>query len=331
MVQNIDEAVAMLAVLRSLTSQEAGALLDPMILDQSVELSDAIAMADTSSLYRTLIDGFSYQGIRDSHARAYIAKHGNAEWHGIAGSLASQPLCPKLEDFDSYRGCRYRKATVSCANPDGLAACPVPKLVLRKGVLNEQAFSLYFFIRDECDGDLVGFIDRLLYVTDDEERAVDAGREILLTAFTQIVGVSRKLAGMMLSNILLSAGHDRKRWNIVGASIVVVDSLVHNFLHRTGILTAYEADHLYGERCYGSTGCETVLRDLAARLSTVDGSISPRSLQHAVWRFCAADELAVCNGNNIRDSFPCQLEWCALKAHCSRLPLRPAKPTLEEI
>ena len=191
-----------------------------------------------------------------------------------------------------------------------MRACPVPKLALRKGVLNEQAFSLYLFIRDECGSDLVAYIDRLLEVDRHRRRSnLHRARRALLAAFTRIVGVSRKLAGMMLSQILLNAGPDRKRWHAVGASIVVVDSLVHNFLHRTGILAAYEGDHPYGERCYGATGCEVILRDLAARLADRNASpISPRALQHAVWRFCASDELAVCNGNNIRDTLPCQLD-----------------------
>ncbi|WP_050589941.1 hypothetical protein [Mesorhizobium sp. L103C119B0] len=337
MVKTIDDARPMMAALVSLPAQSKHHGIDPLALGQSSDASEAIANSDTSWLYRSLIDGFSYQGIRDSHARAYIEKHGNAEWYGVTDALSregrssEQELCPKLVDFDSYRGCRYRKVAQTCANPDSLATCPVPKLALRKGVLNEQAFSLYLFIRDECSGDLVAFIDRLLDVTNTGEDPVSAGREELLAAFTQVVGVSRKLAGMMLSQILLNAGPDRERWHAVGASVVVVDSLVHNFLHRTGTLSAYEGDHLYGERCYGPASCETILRDLAARLSTPAGSISPRSLQHAVWRFCAADQLAVCNGNNIRDTLPCQLEWCGLKTHCSRLSLRPAKPTTEEV
>src|SRR5690606_39015316 len=121
--------------LLSLPAITAHEVLGPMLLDPSVVLSDPIAAFDISSLYRTLIDGFSYQGIRDSHARAYIAKHGNAEWYGIESALKEQPLCPKLNNFDSYRGCRYRKATISCANPEGLSTCPVPKLALRKGIL----------------------------------------------------------------------------------------------------------------------------------------------------------------------------------------------------
>ena len=38
---------------------------------------------------------------------------------------------------------------------------------------------------------------------------------------------------MALSSILLAAPKDRSRWQEAGASMVAVDTLVHNFLHRT--------------------------------------------------------------------------------------------------
>ena len=41
---------------------------------------------------------------------------------------------------------------------------------------------------------------------------------------------------MALSSMLLGAGKQRPLWLEVGATFVAVDTLVHNFLHRTGIL-----------------------------------------------------------------------------------------------
>ena len=38
-------------------------------------------------------------------------------------------------------------------------ACPLPTHRLRNGHLNQIAYSLYLFIRDVADGDLVGWID----------------------------------------------------------------------------------------------------------------------------------------------------------------------------
>ena len=48
---------------------------------------------------------------------------------------------------------------------------------------------------------------------------------------------------MALASLLMGAGATRPGWFEVGASFVVVDTLVHNFLHRTGILNRLEADH----------------------------------------------------------------------------------------
>jgi hypothetical protein len=41
---------------------------------------------------------------------------------------------------------------------------------------------------------------------------------------------------MALATLLMGAGGTRPGWFDVGASFVVVDTLVHNFLVRTGIL-----------------------------------------------------------------------------------------------
>ena len=142
--------------------------------------------------------------------------------------------------------------------------------------------------------------------------------------------MSRKLVSMMLSTILMAADPKRSPdWVMVGRSMVAIDSLVHNFLHRTGILTAYAREHPYGQRCFGAAGCDGVIRDLVARLrehrlGTESAPPFPRGVQRAIWRFCAGSELDVCNGRNIDDKQPCQLSWCPLWAKCSRLPLRRA-------
>lgn len=290
-------------------------------------LGEAIAAHDTAIIYRALIDGFSLQGISDANANAFIAKHGNADWDRLQGDLTgAAAICDKLMDLEAYRGCRFRKSGPSCSNPTALPGCPVPRLPLRKGLLNEQAVSLYFFVRDRCHGDIVGFIEGVLAEGKHFLDPVTAQRELLLSEFGRIVGVSRKLASMMLATLLMAVDDWRTDWLAVGRSMVVVDSLVHNFLHRTGILAEYDASHRYGPLCYRPTGCETILRDIVKRLSKRDcRNWTPRSVQHAIWRFCAAGELAVCNGNNIDDSAPCRLGWCPLRERCRHLPLRPVR------
>ena len=47
-------------------------------------------------------------------------------------------------------------------SPSTLARCPLPSHDLRNGRLNQTAYSLFLFIRDLADGDLIGWIDRQL-------------------------------------------------------------------------------------------------------------------------------------------------------------------------
>jgi hypothetical protein len=53
---------------------------------------------------------------------------------------------------------------------------------------------------------------------------------------------------------LLKAGYGRPKWLKVGASMIAIDTLVHKFLHRTGILKRFEAAHPYGPGCYRPPG-----------------------------------------------------------------------------
>ena len=45
--------------------------------------------------------------------------------------------------------------------------------------------------------------------------------------------------------------------------MIAVDTLVHNFLHRTGILHRFHADHAYGLACYRPGGCADVIEAIA--------------------------------------------------------------------
>ena len=73
-------------------------------------------------------------------------------------------------------------------------------------------------------------------------------REAIIGPLRNVYGVSDKVLAMALSSLLLAAGRRRPLWVEVGATFVAVDTLVHNFLHRTGILGRLCADHPYGEQ-----------------------------------------------------------------------------------
>ena len=299
--------------------------------DDAKALRRAIKARDTPALYDWLMTGFSFQGISDRIAWDYIDRHGNANWRAVESALADhQCRCPKLVGFETYRGCGYRKTAATCQSPADIPDCPVPALPLRKGDLNQQAFSLYFFLRDRCQGDLVGFIDDVLVAVDAMGLAdpIKAKRDQLLAEFSGIHAVSFKLIAMMLGSLLIAGGPKRPDWLKVGRSLVTIDSLVHNFLHRTGILQAFDQTHRYGAACHGPRGCAAVIYQLADRIDAraVHPSYPrtfPRLIEVAIWAFCAEGEGDICNGRHIDDRFPCARADCPVGDRCSRVPLRP--------
>ena len=142
-----------------------------------------------------------------------------------------------------------------------------------------------------------------------------ARQDALIGPLAHVYGVSDKLLHMALANLLIAAGSTRLLWFETGISMIAVDTLVHNFLHRTGIIQDCGQPHLYGPACYAHDGCADVLRDLAYR---IDARIFnptfparfPRFVQHAIWSYCAADCLDVCNANRIDDRKGCRSEGC---------------------
>ena len=279
------------------------------------------------------MDWFSFQGISDAAAEAYIAEHGNVTYAEIARALAERPCsCSKLTAFGSYVGCGYRKGRQTCAQPNLISECPVPSHDLRNGNLNRAAYSLFLFLRDVCQGDLVGFIDLILAEADvpGHPDRLARMRRALLRQLTKIHGVSSKLVSMTFADLLLGAGADRARWIEVGASMVAVDSLVHNFLHRTGILSRLQADHLYGPGCYGEAGCAGIIDRLARQIDCRSFGAAfpayfPRFVQYCLWLFCAQDHRNICNGNKIDDSKACENGGCPIYTRCGRVPLNPDK------
>ena len=144
----------------------------------------------------------------------------------------------------------------------------MPSHDLRNGRLNQTAYSLYLFIRDIADGDLVGWIDQELQKADhphDAERLARL-REALIGPLREVYGVADKVLTMTLSCILLAAPRGYENWREVGASMITVDTLVHNFLHRTGILNRFGAAHAYGAACYGPAGCADIIGLVAEQI-----------------------------------------------------------------
>jgi hypothetical protein len=225
--------------------------------------------------------------------------------------------------------CSYRKGAGTCIEPAHQSRCPLPHHPLRKGNLNVAAYSLALFIRDVCDRDFVGWIDARLANADPGADAPDRAarmRQALLEPLCQVQGVSNKLWSMTLADLLLGGDPARERWLTTGASMVAIDTLVHAFLHRTGTLKRFGAEHRYG-RCYRPGGCAELLEGLARRVDAREFNAAfpayfPRFVQQAIWRFCAGTALNVCNGNRIEDRRRCENSHCPAFEDCDRLVLR---------
>jgi hypothetical protein len=288
----------------------------------------AVRDHDTPALFDWLIKTLSFQGISDTVAAGYIAEHGSVRWSEIAQALSASPSCPKLDGYWRFYDCRYHKGSHTCSEPADIEACPLPRHPLRNGRLNQMAYSLFLFMRDVADADFVGWIDKQLATVD--PRAPDrlaACREAVIGPLRNVYGVSDKVLAMALSSMLLGAGKQRPLWFEVGATFVAVDTLVHNFLHRTGILGRLSAAHPYGDRCYRPGGCADIISVVAANIDARQFNPAfpatfPRFVQSAIWRYCAENGLGVCNGNRIADDRRCDNRHCQLFRRCDRVALR---------
>jgi hypothetical protein len=243
-----------------------------------------------------------------------------------------RPSCPKLKSYWHFHDCRYNKTRYTCAEPDHLSQCPLPNHWLRNGRLNQTAYALYFFIRDIAGGDLVGWIDRRLHTIANQYKPnrLARMRAALVDPLKEVYGVSDKVLLMTLSSLFLGAPRSRLRWHEVGGSMIAVDTLVHNFLHRTGILHRFRADHAYGPACYRPGGCAEIIDTIAQQIDATQFNrrfpiTFPRFVQYAIWRYCAQNGLGICNGNRIDDRKRCGNESCSLYSICYRIPLYKAE------
>jgi hypothetical protein len=142
--------------------------------------------------------------------------------------------------------------------------------------------------------------------------------------------VSHKVLSMALADLLLAGDPRRALWTETGAWMIAVDTLVHNFLHRTGILGRLGAGHPHGPACYAPAGCAEILERIATNIDAryfnpAFPATFPRFVQHAVWFFCAEGGLDECNGRQIDDRKRCTRNECPVFRLCGRVALKPIR------
>jgi hypothetical protein len=177
-------------------------------------LCAAVERHDTAVLFNRLMVDFSFQGISDEIAINYMHRHGRATWRSVRKNLSKEPSCPKLQSYWHFHDCRYGKTSGTCAEPDHIANCRLPTHRLRNGHLNQIAYSLYLFIRDVADGDLVGWIDDRLNQANESgsTEPVAKVRTALIAPLRNVYGVADKVLAMGLSDILIGAADVRPNW-----------------------------------------------------------------------------------------------------------------------
>ena len=327
-------------MIRNLAWEHAHAVMRPALALASADFLEQIAsrldevgvrsaVRDSRSapVVDWMLTALSLQGISDAAAFAFDARHGGIRSAEIAWHLRNEAECERLQSYWAFDACGYRKAARTCAEPVLLDRCPLPRHALRKGGLNVAAYGLQLFVRDICDGDLVGWIDARLIAADPGEDAADRAatmREAIIAPLTHIPNTGHKLWSMILADLLLAGDSARERWVTTGASFVAVDTLVHSFLHRTGILLRFDAEHRYGDACYAPNGCAEIIGALADHIDAREFNpdlphVFPRFVQFAIWQFCAADHWNICNGNRIHDRRRCRQSTCPSYRDCDRI------------
>ncbi len=98
----------------------------------------------------------------------------------------------------------------------------------------------------------------------------------LIGPLRHVYGPSDKILTMTLSTLLMAATDSKPGWFEIGKGMIAVDTLVHNFLHRTGVLADFGAPHAYGLGCYASCGCADIIRSISAE---IDATASTAAFQ----------------------------------------------------
>lgn len=292
-------------------------LLDTKAVDPTRDmLRDALVNRDNGLIFDWLAGVFALQGISDAVAVEYMRLNGSPTWKSLLPALVRKPSCSKLSSYWHYEGCGYSKTLRTCARPDHFRNCPVPAMRLRNGRLNVTAFSLLLWIKDIAGGDLVGWLGKRIRIEKHRRRTIQEDRNRLLEPLNGIYGVSNKVLSMALADLLLAAPPKWRGWNRIGGALIVIDSLLHNNLSRTGVLARYKTEHRFGPACYQSRGCADIIDRVALKIAVV-----PRAVTHAIWRYCAQDFSNICNGNRIDDRHRCKNIYCRLYSICDRRQL----------
>ena len=322
---NHKEAIVLIAAVCKIAG--SASFIDDVRADLSAHgILGAVRRRDTPALFDWMVATLSYQGISDEVAAGYMRDHGQPRFYDLQAKLSRAWPCPKLQSYWHYADCGYRKSARTCGQAALLRHCPVPTHDLRNGRLAQMTYSLFLFVRDVMGSDIVGWIDRQLAdVGGGCGNRVEHMASALVDPLCHVYGMSDKVVRMMLAELLIgAAGRTRPDWMQVGGSLIAIDTLVHNFLVRTGVQAALGMSHPYGPACYGPSGCASVIMAAAAEIDATTFNSDyprhfPRFVQNSIWRYCAQRHFDICNGIKITADHRCRQLHCRLFKKCARL------------
>lgn len=189
---------------------------------------------------------------------------------------------------------------------------------MKRGNLNQMVFSLFLFLRDVGYNDFYNFIRREFQEKD--QKKVGDQDKAFLAQFGQVYHVGPKLIDMGFSHLFFTRipGWDYQE---IGAEMVANDTLVDNFLARTGTLDEYKRPHKYGLACHTQKGFVGVIEEIAQEIDC--RKYNPnypayflRLVQLYIRAYCSMNGENICNGNKCKEGRPnrdCELytgNWC---------------------
>ena len=264
----------------------------------------------------------NYQGVSDTAARVWLSKNGVPDFDVLKEALCAD-TCEHLSSLNALASCGYKKRQNTCARVKRLDQCIVPRLLTRRGLFAQMAVGLTMWAHEHAGMTIVDWGLNALVLKNGSSRSAS---DHLADDLARIPGISVKVARMILADLMLGVAKGDQRLVSIAAETVVVDRVVHNLLRRTGALAHAGKPHPFGEGCYKPGGCADLIFEVSKRIDARQfddrwPAFSPRLVQHALWRFGAADQLRTCNSNQIPTGQRCGLSGCPAKGSCARLAI----------
>jgi len=280
---------------------------------------EKIREGDSKEIFKSLILYGQFQGIADKNAFSYLERHSSineiADFDTLKEGVKDSP-CPALKSFSAFRNCDYKKSEHNCRYGREFG-CILKELDCRKGSINIMIGSAFLFLKEYYQESMVNFIKE---GAKHEDKKFFYTRELL-----KIRNIGPQTASLFLTDLFNPFFFGYKVKGIDHNDFIVIDTLVHNFFHRTGILKALGREHNYNsEFCHTEEYCKGIILEIAQKVDIRDlleddnfQAFEPRLIQLCIWLQCA-DEGRKCGGGVCNEKGPFCND-CNVELMCDKL------------